>query len=186
MVPFIPNYLIYRYGTLLNSSEVHGGEAENSTNARKEVLNESLGLTLKHPVVGVGPGQFRVAAAAQSKDEGVRALWLETHNTYTQISSETGIVGLLLYLSMIFFSLVPVWKDLRLARRTGNRLPQHEYARALLICSAGLLTNCIFTSVAYQYYWPLLCGLGVAYQRVTNTRTTTATPFRLMRTPAVS
>jgi len=25
------------------------------------------------------------------------------HNTYTQISSETGIVGLLLYLSMIFF-----------------------------------------------------------------------------------
>ena len=84
MVPFIPNYLIYRYGTLLNSSEVHGGEAENSTNARKEVLNESLGLTLKHPVVGVGPGQFRVAAAAQSKDEGVRALWLETHNTYTQ------------------------------------------------------------------------------------------------------
>ena len=44
--------------------------------------------------------------------------------------------------------------------------PRHEFARALLISSLGLLINSCFTSIAYQYYWPVMCAFGVGCQRV--------------------
>ena len=36
------------------------------------------------------------------EEEGNRALWQQTHNTYTQVSSETGIPGLMIYLGLMF------------------------------------------------------------------------------------
>jgi O-antigen ligase len=166
VIPFIPSYLIQRYGTMLQTDENDDGEAATSTRERKELLRRSIILTMEHPLFGVGPGQFRVAEAAVSKDEGARALWLETHNMYTEISSETGIPGVMIYLAMIFLSLGPVWKDFRSARRARSLLERHEFARALLICACGLLINSAFTSVAYDYYWPIICSLGIAYQRI--------------------
>ncbi|MEQ1885792.1 MAG: O-antigen ligase family protein [Bryobacteraceae bacterium] len=166
VIPFVPSYLLYRYGTLLRSTDTETSEAAMSTRVRRELLSQSFEQTLRNPLFGVGPGQFRVAAAANSKDEGERALWLETHNTYTQVSSEMGVPGFLIYIAMIYFSLMPLVKDLRQARRSGVRLPRHEYARAVLISAAGLALNSFFTSMAYQYYWPVLCAMGVAYQRI--------------------
>ncbi|MEQ1948713.1 MAG: O-antigen ligase family protein [Bryobacteraceae bacterium] len=166
VIPFVPTYLIYRYGTLIHSTDSDTGEAATSSRVRRELLTQSIEQTRQHPIFGVGPGQFRIAAAAESKGEGERALWLETHNTYTQVSSEMGIPGFVIYLAMIYLSLMPLAKDLRQARQRGIRLPRHEYARAVLISTAGLLLNSFFTSIAYQYYWPVLCGLGVAYQRI--------------------
>jgi O-antigen ligase len=166
VIPFIPSYLIYRYGTMFATAANDNSEAAASTRERKEVLRESLVLTLKHPLTGVGPGQFRVAEAAISKDEGVRALWLETHNMYTEISSETGLPGIVFYLSMIFLSLGPVWKDFRSASRARSLLPRHEFARAVLISAFGILINSVFTSIAYDYYWPVMCALGIACQRI--------------------
>lgn len=166
LAPFVPSYLAYRYGTMLKATQNQANEAAASVNQRRELLNQSIVLTLQRPVFGVGPGQFRVAAAAKLEEEGERSVWLETHNMYTQISSEAGVPGLIIYLAMIYFSLAPVWKDLRLARGGGN-LPRYEYGRALLISAVGLFLNSLFISVAYQFYWPVICSLGVAYQRVT-------------------
>lgn len=166
VIPFIPSYLIYRYGTLLSTAEDDQSEAAASSRERHAMLLQSLVLTMQHPVFGVGAGQFKIAQAAISHDKGEREAWLETHNMYTQLSSETGLPGVALYLTMIVFSLAPVFKELRAAKRAKQLLPRHEYARALLISATALAINSCFTSVAYEYYWPVVCGLGVAYQRV--------------------
>ena len=46
-----------------------------------------------------------------SAAEGTRGQWLGTHNTYTQISSECGLPGLLFFVASLWFSL----KELRAA-----------------------------------------------------------------------
>ena len=40
---------------------------------------------------------FAVASSDLAKAEGDPALWQQTHNTYTQVSSETGLPGLVIY-----------------------------------------------------------------------------------------
>ncbi len=165
-IQFVPTYLLYRYSTVLSGDSDDGSEATASTRERRQLLEQSLALTLQHPLLGVGGGGFKIAEAALSELSGTRAAWLETHNMYTQLSSETGVPGLVIYLSMIGFSMFPVWKDLRRSKRIRKRLPRHEFARALLIAAFGLSINSCFTSVAYEYYWPIFCALGVAYQRV--------------------
>ncbi len=166
VIPFIPDYLIYRYATLLNQEEDDTSEAAESSRARKQHLKESLILTMQKPLFGVGPGQFQVASADLAKNENRRALWRETHNSFTQVSSETGIPGTVLYLAMILAGLMPVWSDLRRANRAKTLLPRHEFAGALLISATGLFVTSNFSSLAYQYYWPIMCGMGLAYQQV--------------------
>jgi O-antigen ligase len=165
-IPFVPGYLVSRYATIFSSAPDANNEAVASARERQEILKQSIILTLQHPLVGVGPGQFQVAEAAVSKDEGVRAMWLVTHNAYTQLSSETGMPGLIFYTGRIGYSLFPVWTDYRKARREKRLEPREQFALALLISAAGLLINSAFTSVAYDYYWPILCAMGIAYQRL--------------------
>jgi len=59
----------------------HGTEASLSAQQRKELLFKSLKVTVRHPLFGVGPGNFEVVSGA----------WDVTHNSYTQISAEGGI-----------------------------------------------------------------------------------------------
>ena len=67
-----------------NDVEVYG----DAKGPRAELLMKSLVITAKHPLFGVGPGQF---ASYTGK-------WLVTHNTYTELSSECGIPALILFL----------------------------------------------------------------------------------------
>jgi hypothetical protein len=60
--------------------------AEGSSQARRGLLLSSLKLTMQHPLLGVGPGQFAPYMAAQAGASGVHAFWVGTHNTYTQLS----------------------------------------------------------------------------------------------------
>ena len=60
---------------------------------------------MEHPIFGVGPGIFTVGEADLAKSEGQAAQWHVSHNSYTQVSSEMGIPGLLLYLAALWGTL---------------------------------------------------------------------------------
>ena len=85
---------------------------------------------------------------------------LTTHNAYTQISSETGIPGLVLYLSFIFFCL----KELVSVIRGPTPNPELRLlAAGLLVSLTATLTCMFFLSEAYNmmvFFWlGLACGL---------------------------
>ncbi len=135
-----------------------------STASRTQLLKDSIWLTIYHPVFGVGMGNFLPAAAEYQKAQGRRAMWHATHNTYTQISSELGLPGLIVYLSLI----VGIWKTLgRLRKAEYNHALGPQIRSAANAIQLALLCYCVsaaFASLAYIYQLPLIVGLTVALE----------------------
>ena len=93
-----------RYRTLWEDTSVEDGgdigSATASTEGRKHLLQESIRQTLKHPIFGIGPGNFPIAYAKVLEDQGVLYhRYRVSHNTYTEVSSETGFLDLFYFLA---------------------------------------------------------------------------------------
>jgi O-antigen ligase len=161
----LPESIASRYATTFGDAPATGDghdEAVGSREARIGILKQSMRLTAAHPLVGVGPGQFQPAAAELAGKVGEEAYWRETHNTFTQVSSETGLPGLVLYVIV----LLTTCKNADLARtglsRSGAALP--ALASGMLFYSFILfLGNAAFNSLAYQLYVPALAGMATGF-----------------------
>jgi O-antigen ligase len=133
-----------------------------STEARKQLLIDSLIITAKHPFLGVGPGNFQVAQDAMAQARGDRSLWHVTHNTYTQLSSEMGLPGLGIYLALLYF----VFKTLNGIIRAKTKGPTWDNLRALALCLRTafiiFLPIAFFDALAYNSDVPILAGLTTA------------------------
>lgn len=167
-VPLLPSHITARYA-LLFGHEVDDPDlvsAEASAAARQRHLRESLALTAKNPLFGVGPGMFIVGSADESKRAGERAAWLETHNAYTQASSETGIPGFLFFMTAILYCVYRLWRVQRASRNNPACGDLHALATLLLLSFAGLMFCAVFANIAYAAYFPLLTAIGIALLRI--------------------
>jgi O-antigen ligase len=134
-----------------------------SLSERQTMLNRSIEYTLENPLFGLGMGNFDVASGTRS---GRARDWVGTHNTYTQISSEGGIPALVIFVSLLGYSLM----NLRRIARTLQQHPGHAELEAftlaimvgLLACSFGAL----FAHIGYNMYFYPWLGLTVAMQRL--------------------
>lgn len=136
--------------------------AVESREQRMALLKQSIILTLKHPIFGVGPGVFQTASADEFHLSGMRAAWLETHNAYTQVSCEDGIIGLLLFVSALgvcFRSLNAVRKLAEADRRFGEL---STLANCTLLSLTGFAVSSFFSSIAYKFLFPTVMGLCIA------------------------
>lgn len=166
----LPDTLQQRFFTLFGDEEaLASGEADmhtvGSTNSRKELFFDSLRVTLHNPVFGVGPGLFPAAQDRLARDRGQSmGQWHVTHNTYTQVSSECGIPGLIFFMGAVLGSfralsrirrikeIGPAWDDIRLIANT------------LRISMWCYCTIAMFASVAYLPFLTILCGLTVGLE----------------------
>ncbi len=150
-----------------SATEVLDQEANGSQTQRLALLQQSVDTAFAHPLLGVGPGQFAVAASGELTREGKPAPWLGTHNSYTQVASECGIPAFLLYTFVIFLSLGANLRVYRrtLARRTTVRRSFHS-ANALAFClfqsTLAYAVCTFFFHVAYGSYLPAIAGMSVA------------------------
>jgi len=160
-VVFIPSYSLYRYTTIFNDSyseqDTRVDEAYGSSGIRKELLQERLTATLEHPLVGVGPGVYASAMAKQAEREGMPARWRVSHNTYTQVSAEMGIPGLVLYLAAIVSGYLDILWVRKQSRKNGSL---DAIAISVFLSMIGLNVNFFFSSNAYMGYLPILLGLS--------------------------
>lgn len=129
---------------------------------REELFKTSLRYTLGHPLFGVGPDQFAAAVNEEAERTGEHIAWLGTHNTYTQVSSECGIPGLIFYLAVIFLCL---GSNFRLYRRTRDDTDLSDVAalsQCLLAGTVVFAVSAFFFHMAYGAYLPALAGFTVA------------------------
>ena len=94
-------------------------------------------LFKENPVFGVGPKGFRHYCRKVQYDADVGICSTHPHNFLVQITSETGLVGLLIYLyiiSFIIFKLNKIWLIDTLS---------HTNKQSLAIISIGLLINLV-------------------------------------------
>jgi O-antigen ligase len=157
---FLPEQTRTRLLTLSGS----GGslEAQASSEMRKYELETSLKLSVTHPLFGVGPAQFSTVEGTASRAEGQLGVWHETHNAYTQISSECGIPALIFFLAALgsTFSLLNRIYRFAKARAGGEDIARAAFCTMLAL--VGIAFSIFFLSQAYRFYYPALGGLALA------------------------
>ena len=168
----VPSNLRARYGTLFSSDvaeEDHAtaNSAQESTALRQRLFWYSVRLAAENPLFGVGMGNFAGASTKEAEQSTEKVFWRPTHNIYGQIAAETGIPGILLYLSILFVSMRTCWK---ICRSTRNKPPFAEiyaFAGCLLTCQVAYAVSSIFGTSTYGFYVPLFTALTCALQRST-------------------
>jgi O-antigen ligase len=138
-------------------------EATESKDARIDLLIESLKLTAANPVFGVGPGMFQVATGWRWT-EGVGMGWRQTHNTYTELSSETGIPGLLLYVAAMIWCFRRLSAIQRATRDYPHLREIHDMAYCLFLSLLTFSLSGPFSSMAYHVHFPMLAGIVTSFE----------------------
>lgn len=158
-------------GLIVSQAEVKEEKMEDSavtsTYTRWHLFKDSLILSALHPLFGVGPGQFDVAQDLYSRAaRGRKGVWQVTHNTFTQVSSESGLPALLFYVAALICAFraakIPAWKRQQLPRVT---LEVDALSFALRLSLAAYVLSAMFASFAYQSQLPTLAGLAVVFAR---------------------
>jgi len=163
----MPNSVRARYATLVESEEdLDSGErqveyAVSSQENRLFLFQKSLLFTARRPVLGGGAGNFTVMLMHEMEDLHITGAHRESHNTYTQISSELGIPAL------VFFLLALGCNIRRLRRAIRDSVIDRPLGVAILVSLIGWSISAVFNSIAYDGYAPLLLGLSLAFARAT-------------------
>lgn len=136
-----------------------------SAKLRQLMFSESIRLTVENPLLGVGLGQSASMIFQRLLETEKRKLWLQTHNSYTQVSSELGIPAFIIYMAMLFHC----FRTLGAVRRKAAGVLEWQRVGRLAECiRLSLIGYCVtsmFTSIAYNYYLPVLAALVVALDR---------------------
>ena len=179
---FLPPYLKARYLTVLSPDSTTPLDAGNqsqlgadmaSSNERQLLLKQSIHMTFEHPLFGVGPGVFSFAAWDERKaTEGAGGLALVSHNTYTQISSETGLPGFFLFIGTVFLCVKYTLSDYRSLKEKDPE--SAKFARYLLVSMSGLFPGIFFLSVGYTHFLALFIAMSASLHIVMNTKTVEA------------
>jgi O-antigen ligase len=136
--------------------------AGSSQMAREELLRYGVELTLTHPLLGVGLGEFPVAVDNGARQQGKKSSWNGTHNSYLQLSSECGIPAALCYTLVL---LISIRTSRKLYREFSLRPGEEKIAGIALTLFAALVSLAIalfFFHLAYTYYVPVFCGMTLA------------------------
>lgn len=147
-----PGAFSNRLSTIFNSAS----DLTGSSSQRTEVLKRSVWVALRYPVFGVGIGNFRHKSPRN----------LETHNAYTQVAAEMGLVAMLVY---ILFIIHPI-RRMRLIENESYHQPERRrfyYLSVGLQASLiGFMFSSFFGAVAYQWYVYYLVAYAVCLHRL--------------------
>ncbi|MBC8031414.1 MAG: O-antigen ligase family protein [Pyrinomonadaceae bacterium] len=128
-----------------------------SADARRGELFRSLYVALRHPLLGIGMGNYQNEMSYKG---------LVTHNSYTQVAAEMGAAALVCY---TLFIVKPLRKLGQIARETLKpRLSSNYYYLAVGLQASllGYMVSTFFLSVAYAWYIYYLVGFAVCLRRL--------------------
>jgi putative inorganic carbon (HCO3(-)) transporter len=133
---------------------------------RSDIWTVGWRMVEDQPIGGVGAGNFEVSSihyllepGAILRDEFIVDKPKVAHNTYLQVVAELGLVGLLLFLSILAFSLACAVKAARTFMRIGD-VPMELLSRGLIVAVIGILVADIFISAQFSNQLWLLLALG--------------------------
>lgn len=159
---------VLRRITLLSDDEPAGGSSDRSAiesqMSRIDLLKRSVFETIKHPLLGVGPGQFPVAVMEEAKARGEWFQWLGTHNAYTQVSSECGIPAFICYFAVVVLCIRSNLKLWKVSRDRTEAADINALSAALLCVSVVYAVCSFFFHMAYSSTLPLIAGQTIALQ----------------------
>lgn len=128
-----------------------------SASARRGELIRSLYVSLRHPLLGIGMGNYQNEMSYRGQ---------VTHNAYTQVSVEMGVAALVCY---TLFIVTPLRKLGQIVNDTFAARHSSKYyhlAVGLQASLIGYMVSSFFLSVAYLWYVYYLVGFAVCLRRL--------------------
>ena len=142
-----------RFGATAQSVSAEQEMAYSSAQERRDLLIQSLKVTAQHPLFGIGPGNFTVVSGS----------WHVTHNSYTQMSSEGGLLAFVLYIMIVWRGFANLAATKRLSRSAeGTRI----LASALRASLVAFVFGSFFASEAYQFFPYFFVAYTTALYRI--------------------
>lgn len=136
-----------RFMTLFSISEDYNVHAESG---RLAIWGIGVRAMLANPVTGVGVGCFSNAVGQERVDRWAEILsWQTAHNSAIQIGTETGVIGLLMFL-LISLNVVRIF--LR-AKKTAVSDELVRIGEMGYVGFVGMFVSAMFLSQAYSLYW---------------------------------
>jgi hypothetical protein len=146
------------FGLRMLSIFIPGLDPVGSSDQRRDLLIQSLWATLYNPQ-GLGIGNFTVISIRN----------LETHNAYTQISSELGWLAILAYMILL---ISPLRKLGAIERRMFAREDfswVYYLAIGVQASMIGYMVSSFFGAVAYQWYVYYPIAFAICLRRIYQT-----------------
>jgi O-antigen ligase len=150
------------YGGRLLSIFIPSLDTGGSADFRRDELFRSLYVSLRHPFLGIGMGNYQPMISLRG---------LVTHNSYTQVAAEMGMAALACYL---MFIVTPLRKLAQIGRETFKVHRSSNFHYLALGLQASLLAYIVssfFLSVAFSWYVYYLVGLAVCLRRIYESET---------------
>jgi O-antigen ligase len=141
-------------------------EAMQSQRTRMTLFWKSVEYTFQFPLLGVGPGQFAEYEGQHNIRQGyTHGIWQNTHNTFTQISSECGIPALLFYVASLIASFRLLNGVYREAKKRSSCSDIQATAGYTTLALTAFIVAIAFLNFAYSIYVPSMIGLAVVIAR---------------------
>ena len=190
--PMLPDSYWNRLASITNAEK----DATGSREARSVLLGESYAAFLAHPLTGVGAGQFK-----NYQPDGRVEAWHESHNAILQVAAELGILGVVVFLFLLFRALYAPIQTRQLLKRfsAGGRRPRDRsqgslpageedflaaHAAAMSAALMGWFVCSLFASVAYHWTLYYLMALAIGPRDYLTARLAATRPARRKRAAA--
>ena len=140
----------------LFSEDAGTGEVDSAITGRATEMLAAYNVFKDHPILGVGPGQFKYFSKEYGDQLGLGVLvgTREAHSLYLGIASELGIPGILIFMLILFVTL----RNLARTRRENPRLA--NLATAFMLAVIAFMTTGIFLHLSYVRYFALMLALA--------------------------
>ena len=155
-------------GTILSDADYN----RTDESGRMQIWRRGIGYMFRHPVLGVGPGNFQAAegmlsAFADRQQLGVGVRWNAAHNSYIQVGAELGIPGLCIFVAIIasaFQALRRVNRSWPIDRIVDDR--PRALTQALTAALIGFVVGAYFLSLVYAELFYTLLALAAGLEKV--------------------
>ena len=170
LFPLLPSNYRARFFTLAAFTAQNGIYQDTSFRGRTSEMLTGLTMFATHPILGVGAGNYPLNYQHYAQLVGIefRAQARDPHSLYVQLLAETGILGTIAFLGMVFFLLQALnraCRNLELSPQLHAWLPWISAIRLAII--SYLLTSIFLHNAYIRYFW-ILVAMALAGIQITD------------------
>jgi O-antigen ligase len=144
-------------GTVLDPIRILNAivSGSDTVGGRYDIWRAGLAMWQDHPIFGIGIGQFSYYYLSYSRSPGSIAV-LSAHNTYIQVLSETGFVGFVFFIALLFVVVVNFRSQVK--NSEGNLSNIHwTWMIVIVLMLIGSMSK---TELFDKFFW-FLMGISI-------------------------
>jgi O-antigen ligase len=145
------------------SSFIHPNAPNTSSAARLLLWNKSFKLIKEHPVMGVGPGNWKLNILKYGSEGSVWESGLtlpsRVHNVYIQVATETGIPGAVLFITTWFLIVFAGLQTYKRSERTDDKIMSITAVSGIIGFAIDSMFSFPTERIEHSLYFTLFAGI---------------------------